>query len=465
MRRKNERRRSVRICRLNGTLATKAIALAVLGLFGGMICTPANGAVNDPGTWTTTGSLSTKRTRFTTTLLKNGKLLAVGGAPVNEDRQTDSALASAELYDPASAKWSGTRDLATARYAHSATLLISGKVLVVGGLGRGADQKPATLASAEVYDPGTGKWSTTKSLATGRYLHSATLLESGKVLVAGGANLVGADLNPLADAELYDPETGTWSVMPMPIARYGHTATPLADRKVLLVGGYRKGPDSYVQTSLYDPTNSKWTMASGSGGRRVHHSAALLNSGRVLVIGGVTHPGGGGTAGSADAAGRTNAVEMYNPESDTWGVTGPLPLVPQGQEAAALSDGNVLVVVVAGEAEQQALSAWLYNAREGSWGRAKSSEIEIKRSQPGFRGQAALKLTLLENGKTLVVAGYGEPSFLYTPAAAGRSGWPPVAALALSAIFGLVVFVILVRRRRQKRSRRRSKPVGGFAPR
>lgn len=464
MRRKNERPRSGRVFRLNDTLAAKAAALAVLGLFAGMICTPATGAVNDPGTWTTTGSLSTNRTRFTTTLLKNGKVLAVGGVAADEVRQADSALASVELYDPETGKWSGTRDLTTARYAHSATLLNSGKVLVVGGLGRGADKKPATLDSAEVYDPGTGKWATTKSLATGRYLHSATLLESGKVLVAGGANLVGADLKPLPDAEVYDPETGTWSVMPMPIARYGHTATRLADRKVLLVGGYRKGPGSLVQTSLYDATNSKWTMASGSGGRRVHHSAALLNSGRVLVIGGVTHPGGGGTAGSADAGGRTNAVELYNPKRDTWGVTGALPIVPQGQEAAALSDGNVLGVVVAGEAEQQALSAWLYNAREGTWGRAKSSKIEIKRSQPGFSGQAP-KLTLLENGKMLVVAGYGEPSFLYTPTAAGRSGWPPAAALALPAIVGLVVLVILVRRKRQKRSRRRAKPVGGFAPR
>ena len=98
--------------------------------------------------------------------------------------------------------WSATGSLGTARDDHTATLLPNGKVLVAGG-----ENGSGALASAELYDPATGTWSATGSLATARDYHTATLLPNGKVLVAGGFNGSG----DLASAELYDPATGTWS--------------------------------------------------------------------------------------------------------------------------------------------------------------------------------------------------------------------------------------------------------------
>ena len=146
-----------------------AIASLVIPVFGG-----------SPGTWTTTGSLNTARAAHTATLLPNGDVLVAGGQDAS-----GNALASAELYNPTTGSWTVTGSMATARKSHTATLLANGEVLVVGGLGNNNPQAPC-LASGELYDPSTGRWSSTGSMAATRFLHGATLLQNGRVLVAGG---------------------------------------------------------------------------------------------------------------------------------------------------------------------------------------------------------------------------------------------------------------------------------------
>src|SRR5262249_16631652 len=143
--------------------------------------------------WTTTGSLATARAAHTATLLPSGKVLVAGG------QDSSDYFSSAELYDPAAATWTATGSLVTARAAHTATLLPSGKVLVAGG----ADSSDY-LNNAELYDPAAATWTATGSLGTARDWHTATLLPSGKVLVAGGYNGSSA----LSAAELYDQGLG-----------------------------------------------------------------------------------------------------------------------------------------------------------------------------------------------------------------------------------------------------------------
>ena len=114
-----------------------------------------------------------------------------------------TVIAQAELYDPASNTWSDAANLAESRENHTATLLPSGKVLVAGG-----DNGSRLLPSAELYDPVSNAWSAAGSLATARYNHTATLLPSGKVLIAGGFGSSGV----LASAELYDSTTNTFNL-------------------------------------------------------------------------------------------------------------------------------------------------------------------------------------------------------------------------------------------------------------
>jgi hypothetical protein len=117
-------------------------------------------------------------------LLPNGKVLVAGG-----ETSSYIPLASAELYDPATGNWTATGSLATARELHTATLLPSGKVLVAGGLGNSG-----VRASAELYDPAIGNWTNTGSMADSRWRYTATLLPNGEVLVAAGEGLESAEL-------------------------------------------------------------------------------------------------------------------------------------------------------------------------------------------------------------------------------------------------------------------------------
>jgi hypothetical protein len=118
-------------------------------------------------------------------LLPNGKVLVAAG--INSNSYGADILASAELYDPASGTWTATGSLATARDLPTATLLFDGKVLAAAGI-----SDSGFIASAELYDPASGTWTATGSLATARDTHTATLLLDGKVLVAAGTNSSGA---------------------------------------------------------------------------------------------------------------------------------------------------------------------------------------------------------------------------------------------------------------------------------
>src|SRR5450432_1708322 len=162
-------------------ILARRIALPLLFLGAGlMLVRPCAGA---PFEFEETGSLATARVSHTATALPNGKVLVAGGAGINF-----GTLASAELYDPASGTWTTTGSLASARAGQTATLLPNGKVLVAAGFGG------PSLASAELYDPASGTWTATGGLAIARYNHTATLLPNGKVLVAGGWDTVGQAL-------------------------------------------------------------------------------------------------------------------------------------------------------------------------------------------------------------------------------------------------------------------------------
>jgi N-acetylneuraminic acid mutarotase len=299
----------------------------------------ASAELYDPvsGTWSATGSMSMPRVGHTVTLLASGKALATGG----ELDTLRGAVGTAEIYDPATGSWSPTGKLMTARSSHTGTLLQNGKVLVVGGINWSTD----VVGSAELFDPATGTWSQTGSPIQARFSHTATLLNDGRVLVARGA--VDNDWETaVSSAELYDPATGTW----IPVASGGgatvlHTATLLPSGKVLVAGGgpspvFTPKPGSLAMSELFDPATLSWARTGDLGTPRYLHTAALLPTGEVLVTGGTNATYRSTSGYSYDAVA---SAEKYDPKTGTWSSVGDLGAPRSAHSATLLPDGKVLV--------------------------------------------------------------------------------------------------------------------------
>jgi hypothetical protein len=274
---------SMTIARVNhtATLLPNGTVL-VAGGYTNLVQTPlASAELYNPATgiWTATGSMTTVRVGHTATLLPNGTVLVAGG------QSGVNTLASAEIYDPAKGTWTATGNMMSLRINYTATLLPNGKVLAAGGVIAyvGAD----VTASAEVYDPAAGTWTATGSMITARSSHTATSLLNGSVLVVGGTNTnIGIPNGLVGTVEIYDPVAGTWAgTGSMLLARTGYTATLLPSGTVMVAGG--ASSCLLTDTEIYDPAAGTWTISSSMLTPRYEHTATLLPNGSTLVGGGL----------------------------------------------------------------------------------------------------------------------------------------------------------------------------------
>ena len=185
-------------------------------------------------TWSFTGGhpLSFERIHHATTELADGRVLVVGGA--------FNAGNLAEIYDPATQAWTLAGPLNQGRADHTATLLSDGRVLAVGG------DYDFFLNSTELFNLATPteKWTLGRKLSHERFEHTATRLQDGKVLVVGSR----ARAASLSSCEVFDPDTGDWNdVGDLNEARTGHSAFLLYTGNVLVVGGYSSGRISLIR--------------------------------------------------------------------------------------------------------------------------------------------------------------------------------------------------------------------------
>lgn len=339
-----------------------------LGGFNNTLSSISDASLYDPtpGTWSNAAQLLVARHYHSATLLPDGRVLAVGGTTA------DGETSMAELYDPAANTWTATGSLAFARSGHTATLLASGKVLVTGG-----SFNRAAVAQSELYDPATGTWSAASSLAVARENGTATLLPSGKVLFAGGFNSSGS-LTFYASAELFDPNSGRFSnAGSMAEAGRSLVTARLATNKLLVLG-------NGASVELYDRASNSFTEAAELSHERTLTTATLLPSGKVLVAGG-QNPDGSALA----------EAELYDPVADSWSTAGTLSVARFNHSATLLPSGKVVVAggLVSGGAASAAID--VYDPTTNSW--STSTSLSTARGQHGA--------ALLSDGKVLFAGG------------------------------------------------------------
>ena len=260
--------------------------------------------------WTPTGSMGIPRTMAAGAKLASGKVLVAGGA-VEVASLPAVALASTELYDPTTGRWTPAGNLASPRYQHAAAL-VANELLVCGGT-----SGQEALASCEKF--GTS-WGPAPSMASARA--ELTLIASGtRVLAAGGRGSSGA----LKTAEVL--EDSRWSAAgPLAVPRYGHAAVLLADGSVVVAGG----AGEITSAERYAFPTRTWTPRSGALSSGAYQAAAASAQGIAVVTGG-------------SSSGPSAATSLYDGVSDVWWAGPALQDARYAHTATALADGSVLV--------------------------------------------------------------------------------------------------------------------------
>ena len=248
-----------------------------------------------------------------------------------------NATAGTHALDSESAAEPEGSSLATERRGHTATRLQDGRVLVAGG-----ENSTGALNGTEVFDPVAGTFSAAGNMGSARVDHTATLLADGRVLIAGGRNSDGA----MATTEIFDPSTGTFaSGTSLSVARAGHSATLFADGRLFIAGGDANGTAEVLSSSL-----SGSTAVGAMSGARSMHSAALMQDGRVLLV--------GGRDGDGNAL---NTGEIYGSEFSTIAKT--LKLARVRPHLRVLFDGKVQII---GGNDDRSME--IYDPAEGAFG-------------------------------------------------------------------------------------------------
>ncbi|MEK7214320.1 MAG: kelch repeat-containing protein, partial [Chloroflexota bacterium] len=287
---------------------------------------------------------------------------------------------------PQNEKWKSPDPLSGKRSNHTATLLPSGKVLVAGGV-----NASGVLGSSELFDPVTKKWAKSGTMNLPRNLHSATLLLDGTVLVAGGFR-IGTSTGATASAEIYYPDPGAWvPTASMNDGRSYHTTALLPDGNVLAAGGYDAG-GNYLNTSeVYISTGRVWRRVGNLNNARAQHTLTLLRSGEVLAAGGLNPT-------------ILRQTESYSPRTGNWTPRADLNTERHSHTAVLLKDGRAMVAG-GDDGFGEIVPAEVYHPESNRWIYTVELPLSIPSGHEVVFPRVKHTMALLPNGKVMLVGG------------------------------------------------------------
>lgn len=338
------------------------------------------------------------RYHHTATLLRDGRVLVLGGEDIGSAPYDDG-----EIFDPATETWAAVPAMSETRTNHTATLLADGRVLVTGGgltSDIGLPSGKGVVKSAAIFDPSTGQWSKTGDMLEARAGHRALALADGRVLVVGGAtDQVGSACNAMypgctigktiGTAEVFDPATGTFSAAgTMSHPRIAFAMTRLHDDKLLVMGG-ADDTTSLSSVDVFDPASASFAPTGSMIADRLYLSAATLGSGRVIAVGGK----------KANVT-PLKTTEIYDPVAGTWTTAKFVDEVRTAAAMLTLSSGHVIAIGGYDQFKNASLKETLiYDEPNDAW-----SSIGAL-----AQGRADPSATLLLDGRVLVVGGCPTP--------------------------------------------------------
>jgi large repetitive protein len=337
------------------------------------------------GQWTTRSGPPDVLENSAVLSLSNGKVILAGGI-LSAGRNT-AASAEVEVYDPGHDSWAQLPPMPAPQYNATAALLADGSILIAGGISTFSETplfNPPLVTNAVLFDPAKDAWVKLPQMPFAETGATATRLDDGRILVAGGVG----DNGVLQAAAIFDPSTDSWApTSPMRTPRYAAVFVLLKNGQVLVAGGSSGPGQPLSEAELYDPNKGTWRSAGTMTVARVDPSALVLPDGRVLVTGGF---------GLASA-------EFYDPSSGSWNKTTSMPFAGLGQ-AFLLASGDVLALTING-ADHTVYSA-LFNTQTTDW--AAGPNLRVSSPYPPAEVQLPDRTVIVLGGGT--VASFGNAS-------------------------------------------------------
>lgn len=312
--------------------------------------------VLDTGRFVPIAQLGVLRLLHTASAISNSRVLVVGG------KNSAQSVADVEIYDARDGLWRGGASLHHARSSHTATVLPGRQeVLVIGGMSQDGD----SIASVELYEVDRDIWRFGTPMPVPRENHTATLLHSGEVLITGGRYFKSGVGTVLQDVLIYNPALDQWRQIPsLTHARFSHTATLMPDATVVVIGGI-SGNAVVREVEVLDAHQAGWTSRASLPDARAFHSATPIADGGILLAGGSI----------LGASIRLQETYIYREGMDDWEVGAWMHVAVGSPSATLLDSGKVLLIGGIG-AENSPRVGQLFDPVTKNWASTYPQEME-----------------------------------------------------------------------------------------